>query len=331
MSERNPCQSCSAPAALAICSRCTEELKANLTSLYRGPEVNGRNTAGLIDALTDVVLKQTRMSEGNGHRQKGDERPDPFEPDTEKGKQTAQGRAAILLISANNTLSTIVRDLCESRGIDVMRAFRVVPHGFVGPLMPGWSRAQRAWEPSMVEMVEWLVAAVHAIACDESAGQWYADIDRLVRSIERAVDRPVRYELLGMCATQLEGNKPCDTALMAREDAIEVRCPKCRTVRRCDIVRRMGQSEARKALITWPKLLETNRGQPDGWRVSERTLRDWKASGVLRVRGYLRPSGRHGIHKRNDDDVQLFAWVDVEQLRSQGVPKGHRKRAKAGK
>ncbi|MCG7596341.1 hypothetical protein [Mycobacterium sp. PSTR-4-N] len=308
MSERNPCQSCSAPASLAICNRCIEELKANLTCLYRDPKGRDGNTSGLLDALSDVALKKTRMTDGgSGHLKKGDERPDPFEPDTEKGKQTAQGRAATLLITANNTLSTIVRDLCESRGI-------VTPAG----LLP-------------TRMAEWLAAAVHAIACDESAGQWYADIDRLVRSIERAVDRPVRYELLGLCATQLEGNKACDTALMAREDAIEVRCPNCRTVRRCDIVRRMGQSEARKALIAWPKLLETNRGQPDGWRVSERTLRDWKATGVLRVRGYLRPSGRHGIHRRSDDDVELFAWVDVEQLRSRGVPKGHRKRAKAGK
>ena len=53
------CDSCTAPATLAICSRCTEELKAQLHALAHGPKVNGHTTAGLLDACEDVVLRRT--------------------------------------------------------------------------------------------------------------------------------------------------------------------------------------------------------------------------------------------------------------------------------
>ena len=78
------CDSCTAPATLAICSRCTEELKAQLHALAHGPKVNGHTTAGLLDACEDVVLRRTRLSTGGGHRKKGDEQPAPFAPDEER-------------------------------------------------------------------------------------------------------------------------------------------------------------------------------------------------------------------------------------------------------
>lgn len=342
MPEQQACQFCSSRATLFLCPRCVTELKAQLHSLAHGPEVNGKPTPGLLDALADVELKRTRLGGGGGHRKRGDEMSIPFLPDATKqvkDKQTGdlvevtvespQGWAATLLNQARTILSTIVRDVCETRGIDVMRAFRVVPADFTGPLMPGWKRAPRCWHPTSAEMARWLTGAVHALACDKSAGQWRAEIDGLVRSIERGADRPVRIELLGFCITQLD-NGTCDTALRAPEAAIEVQCRKCRTVRRCDTVRNMAQSDARRALITWRQVLDTNRMQPDGWRVHDRTLRDWKATGVLKIRGYLRPDGGHGIHRRSDDDEPLYKWADIEQLRTRRVPRGERKRTRAG-
>lgn len=345
MTDRNPCQSCSAPTTLFLCLRCQSEMRAQLHSLAHGPEVNGKPTAGLLDALADVELKMVRMGTGSGHRKKGDEMPVPFIPDASKrvrdkltGEESevtvasAQGWAITLLTNARNTLTTIVRDLCESRGIDVMRAFRVVPADLVGPLMPGWKRALRGWDPTTSEMATWLASAVHAIACDESAGVWRADIDSLVRQIQRAIDRPVKIEMLGLCSTQIgEGRQTCDTMLRAPEDAIEVRCRKCRTTRRCDTVRAQGQSDAKRALITWEQVVETNRQQPDGWRVPDRTLRDWKSTGALSPREFQRLDGKnHGLHRRHADEEPLFAWSDVERLRS--APKGrHRKRMRAGR
>lgn len=333
MTNRHPCQACTAPATLFLCARCIEEMRAQLQSLARGPEVNGHATAGLLDALVDVELKQTRLGGGSGHRKKGDEMPVPFLPDTGRVDKSGhsipspQGWAAILIANARNTLTTIARDLCDSRGIDVMRAFRVVPDGFVGPLMPGWSRARGPWDPTTAEVAIWLADAVNAMACDESAGQWRAEVDSLVRQIQRTVDRPVKIELLGFCITQV-GNGTCDTALRAPEDAIEVRCRKCRTTRRCDTVRAQGQSDARRALIPWEKVLETNKTQPEGWRINERTLRDWRSTGVLKPH-FLRPDGSHGLYRRSADDVAVYKWNDVEQLRTHGVRRGDRKRTRA--
>lgn len=343
---QNQCQSCSATTDLYICPRCVEELRAQLRSLAHGPEVNGRPTAGLLDNLADVVLKLTKLNANGGHRKKGDELPVPYLPDVGKmvkdkktGEETdepvlsPQGRASQLLTQARNTLGTQVRDLCEHRGIDVMRAFRVVPADMVGPLMPGWRRAPISpWVVSMPEAADWLALHVHAMACDDSAGQWRAEIDVLVRAIKRTIDRPVRYELLGLCITQVDGSRTCDAALRAPEDAIEVRCPKCRTVRRCDTVRAQGQSDAKRTLITWEQVLETNKLQPDGWRVHERTLRDWRATGIIPIRGYLGPDGTNWIHRHSEDDQPLYKWGDVEQRRSQKrIPRGERKRTRAGR
>ncbi|UJL29942.1 hypothetical protein HZU38_05425 [Mycolicibacterium vanbaalenii] len=126
-----------------------------------------RRTPGLLDALTDVVLKRTRMGGGGGHRKKGDELPAPFEPDTERGKQTAQGRADQLLVAARNSLSTIVRDLCETRG--------------------GQPRGLGDAEPA--DMAIWLAKHVHTIACDEAAGA-VVGRDRHARARHRAGNRP---------------------------------------------------------------------------------------------------------------------------------------------
>lgn len=324
------CQSCTAPSADAfLCRECVTTLRANLARLAQGPYIPAtkgrtasggnwhveRRTPGLLDNLADVVLKRTRLGGSGGHRKRGDEMPVPFIPDEEKldkdgrVKLSQQGRAAELLTAARNSLSTIVRDMCESRGGQPKLA-----------------------DADPAQMAAWLAEHTHALACDESAGQWWSEIDALVRRVERIVDRPVRYELLGVCFTQLDNGKTCDTALRAPEGAIEVRCPKCRTVRRCDIVRRNGQSDARRALITWAQVLEINKRQPEGWRVHERTLRDWRTTGVIRVHQYLRPGGGHGIHRRSDADVPLYKWGDIEQLRSQKrLPRGERKRTRAGR
>lgn len=310
-------------------------MRAQLQSLAYGPERNGHSGIGLLEALEDVELKRSKLSTGGGHRQKGDERPDPFIPDIDKMKDgrpvpSPQGRAATLIVQARNTLTTIARDLCESRGIDQMRAFRVVPYDFAGPLMPGWRRSlSRSWNPSSAEVAQWLAGAVHAIACDESAGQWRAEIDVLVREIQRVIDRPVKIELMGFCVTQV-GNGTCDTALRAPEDAIEVRCRKCRTTRRCDTVKAQGQSDARRALITWDQVLETNRQQPDGWRVPDRTLRHWRSEGSLQIREFMRPDGSHGSHRRSEADLPLYRWSDVEQLRTR-VGKRERKRTRVAR
>ena len=304
------CLGCTAPAALFLCARCQTELRAQLHDLAHGPKVNGHTTAGLLDACEDVVLRRTRLSTGGGHRKKGDEQPAPFAPDEERLDKdgqvipSRQEKAARLLTSARNTLSTNIRDLCETRGVECPEI------------------------PDVGDMALWLAGNIHAIACDESAGRIRAEVDTLVRSIKTVVDKPIAIQRLGYCPTELDGQQ-CRTLLSAREDAIEVYCPKCRTTRSCDRMRAITAAEARRTYITWEQVLEANKefGALEGRdrRVNERTLQNWRATGALKPRGYLRPSGRRGNHRRSDEDEPLYSWPDVEELRANPVGTARRK------
>lgn len=310
MSTNSQCASCTAPAALFLCARCQTELRAQLHALAHGPKVNGHSTAGLLDACEDVVLRRTRLSTGGGHRKKGDEQPAPFAPDEERLDKdgrvipSRQEKAARLLTSARNTLSTTIRDLCETRGVECPEI------------------------PDAGDMALWLAGNIHAIACDESAGKVRAEVDSLVRSIKTVVDKPIAIQRLGYCPTELDGQQ-CRTLLSAREDAIEVYCPKCRTTRSCDRMRAITAAEARRTYITWEQVLEANKefGALEGRdrRVNERTLQNWRATGALKPRGYLRPSGRRGNHRRSDEDEPLYSWPDVEELRANPVGTARRK------
>ena len=304
------CLGCTAPAALFLCARCQTELRAQLHDLAHGPKVNGHTTAGLLDACEDVVLRRTRLSTGGGHRKKGDEQPAPFAPDEERLDKdgrvipSRQEKAARLLTSARNTLSTTIRDLCEARGVECPEI------------------------PDVGDMALWLAGNIHAIACDESAGKVRAEVDSLVRSIKTVVDKPIAIQRLGYCPTELDGQQ-CRTLLSAREDAIEVYCPKCRTTRSCDRMRAITAAEARRTYITWDQVLEANKefGALEGRerRINERTLQNWRATGALKPRGYLRPSGRRGNHRRSEEDEPLYSWPDVEELRANPVGTARRK------
>jgi hypothetical protein len=275
-----------------------------------------RRTPGLLENLTDVVLKRTRLRTGSGHRKRGDELPAPYEPDIDKTDRdgrpilTAQGRADMLLMKARNSLSTIIRDLCEHRGLPTPRI------------------------PETAQMADWLAVETHAIACDESAGTWFDEIDSLVHNIERAVDRPVGRKWLGGCPTWDDDKRAaCGTQLYAAEDALEVYCRVCRATHSCSRLKLLQQNDLERERLTWDRLLTANKMQPDGFRVPLRTLQKWRQDGSLKPRGWLRPDGGHGITKRNADDEPLYLWSDVRKLRERKPQKAatgasaHRKAA----
>lgn len=287
------CQVCTAPSHHAfLCNPHIAELRAHLAKLSTGPVVNGRASQGLLDDLADVALKRTRMGEGGGHRKKGDERPDPFEPDTEKSRQTPQGRASTLLTNARNYLGTIVRDMCESRGVEAPEL------------------------ATTVSMAAWLARNVQSISLDESAGQWWVDIDSIARQAESIVDRPTRRVWLGECPTWNEGTrKVCGVNLWAPEDAVETRCHRCKATHDPKRLRLLLFSDLERTKVTWEKILQANRSQPADRRVPERTLQSWrtgkdKKPPRLLVRGY------------REDGVELYLWPDVRRLRDERPQKG---------
>lgn len=301
----NKCEICSARARLFVCKDCSAKLHDKLTRLAHGPTVRGRITQGLLADLADVVLKRTRLGTGSGHRKKGDELPVLYLPDGTrrvKDKETGemvdttilspQGRAGQLLGSARNSLTTIIRDLCEHRGLQ-------------SPALD-----------ELAAMADWLAGHTHAIACDPAAKVWYVEIDALVVNIERTVDRPVKRTWLIDCPTWDDAvGKACGTPLFATEDAIEVYCRTCRTTHSCSRMKLLRQSDLERERLTWDWLLKANNLQDVGFRVPLRTLQKWRQDGSLKPRGWLRPDGGRGDDEHTEDDEPLYLWSDVRKLR----------------
>lgn len=329
------CQSCTAPAELWICPQCITELRADLLSLAIGPEVAGKPTAGLLDALHDVVTKQTATGGSGGHRKRGDDMPDPFEPHTAKSqladpskplsaksewtKPTRQGQASDLLHAARNTLTTIVRDLLGKRKISPDKAFQVVsPKDFVGPLLPGWRRVPSGWQPTTAEVARWLATHAHALACDEAAGRWKREVDALVAGIKKVIDRPPTPRFCGPCIHYVEHNRHCGRLLYARRDAIEVTCRTCRTTHNIEHLSRYLENRADIMRFTSAEILiiMNTLGSP----LPERTWYRWRTDGRVKIRGWKRPDnadgtrGAMGLHQRSEDDQPLYRLAEVRKV-----------------
>lgn len=295
------CQSCTAPSTLWICPRCVEEFAATLRSLAHGPQVAGRSTEGLLDALNDVVTRQTCLGGGSGHRKRGDEISAPFEGDTITGGQTSQGKASVLLNEARNALTTIVRDVCETRAVEVPRL-------------------------SIEQMAVWLAAHVHSLACDESAGQWKRDIDGLVRKIERAVDRPRAPKFCGQCDKMIE-RKICGLMLYARRDAIEVTCsnPVCKTTHNVEALYNRWVNHVDYQILPRETIIGNQRaanpelhntgimGALDEF-VHWQKFNRWIREGQLKPVRYQRANGRRGFFRHGADDIPEYRVGDVRQV-----------------
>lgn len=333
----NQCQSCTAPAELWICAQCVTSLKADLETLAKGPLVTSesgieRRTQGLLADLEDVVTRQTQMGTSGGHRKRGDELCDPFEPDAadstaEKVKRTRQGQASDLLREARNTLTTIVRDLCETRGVDISRTFRVVNRTFIGPLPPGWRRASGDWRPAPPELANWLAVHVHSLACDESAGIWKLEVDGLVRKIEKVIDRPPAPRFCGQCDTKID-RKICGLMLYARREAIEVTCPNpaCRTTHNIEALYNRWRNAIDYQIVSRDEMIGNQRAaNPElhntgimgalDEEVRWQTFNRWIRDGHLRPVRYLRPNGRRGFFRHGPEDEPEYRVGDVRRVR----------------
>lgn len=344
------CQSCTAPAELYLCPRCVTELRETLLSLVRGPQAAGRPTDGLLDALNDVVIRQTCMGGGGGHRKRGDEMPDPFEPHTENSaakedgrwtKLAKQGQASELLNEVQGKLGTIVRDMLETRKVSVLVAFQAIDNkDFIGPLLPGWRRVPGDWRPTLPDIARWLARHVQALACDEGAGVWKRDIDGLVRRIKQVIDRPPAPRFCGQCDKKID-QKICGLMLYARRDAIEVTCSQCHTTHNIEALYNRWLNSIDYQIATREEIIGNQRASnPDLYNtgimgaleefVHWRTFARWASDRHVKPVRYLRPNGRRGFFRQSDDDIAEYRVGDVRRVRrkmEQLNPVG--KRAKA--
>lgn len=324
------CTACHGAAQLFLCRQCQTQLADTLLSLL--PTVdNGRPQPGLIEHLEDVELRRTRLG-GGAPRNRADGSPALYQPDTdtsthEKPRRTRQARASDELAALRNSLTTWVRHVCETRGVDFMPAHSV-GHAFIGPLLPGWRRLARDYSPETAELAAWLAARTDAIALDEAAGEMFADITEHHATIMRLIDKPLGRKFLGKCPTWNDrARRTCGRELEAREDAIEITCPRCRQTHNCNRLQYLMSTDRAREKYTVRQILALNRDLPEEYRVSERTLRRWRQPWKgrpprLKPRGWIRPDGSHGINQRNPDDEPLYLYADIERLRGEGQKAG---------
>jgi hypothetical protein len=238
-----------------------------------------------------------------------------YVPSAKQAKMRAQflaagrvnSRASRLLDRIQNSLSTIVRDLCESRGLD---------------LPPSVATGSRTGVAACTGMARWLSGQLSAISASEGAGQTFNEIHRFVGDdkrdgeIVRLINRPVPMRVLGKCPTWIEGKQAiCGTELSCRQDVVEVYCRACRHTHNPDRLQLLLMKDLERKKITIKKILEVNRIQPEEYRIPESTLRDWRRDSKLKPRGYRRPDGREVITRHSADDVPLYLWADVQKLR----------------
>lgn len=134
------------------------------------------------------------------------------------------------------------------------------------------------------DLAVFLARQIPAIACDEAAGELYADVARAVADIERMINRPIPDQFCGTCTTMVD-RQPCDLALYAPRDAIEVHCPKCKITHNIDALFEQTLSNSGDKSFTISELHRTILPAVREY-VAPRTLQHWAARGRLVPTGY---------------------------------------------
>jgi hypothetical protein len=152
---------------------------------------------------------------------------------------------------------------------------------------------------------KWLATNVSAIAADESAGEFYGEIEHCIEEIERCINRPVPDRFLGPCPALLSdnyGERICKVDLTAGPAEDHVQCPSCKTTHRVGelIDQRMRDADAMSFTLSelFRTILPINREY-----VPLRTLQHWV------TRGRLVPTGFDA------DGEPRFLLADVRELR----------------
>lgn len=171
-------------------------------------------------------------------------------------------------------------------------------------------------------LARWLARHVTAIASDPGAEICLREIAEITRDIEHRVDKPRVQRLCGRCpavVTVGNGERVCNTRLVAPRDDGSVQCPACKTTHEVNALWENQRMEVDGHSFTVAELHElvmpTMRVV-----VAESTLRHWIATSRLLPTGYT-----------SDGDPR-FLFADVKDLaaaKPQKEPTGaaaHRRR-----
>lgn len=303
------CRRCARKCELFICSTCADNLRLQL-----------RDLPWWLDRLMESVVGQVKLSDGGRGSSRrnvlhGDDSlashiekfPNENEVDLRKARRQRERVAlrnalAIGRVNArasdeydriNNMLGTWIRDICETRGVEVPRL------------------------NTSSAMALWLAKNVSAIAAQESAAECCDDVAVIIKQVERIVNRPTPPRAIGPCITDpapdeiLEKRREsgdlstrCNLELTAAHKAKSVTCPQCK-ITHADVeavvdqnISEMGEMNMTIRMlvdVVLPRLNET---------VPQRTLEQWIKRGWLTVRGH----DEHG--------AQMVRLNDVRDLRA---------------
>lgn len=294
------CQRCGARSQMFLCAKCERLTRDLLMEL-----------PWWLDRLTEAAVGQTRMGDNAGRKSARRKDLDgeaelasciellPNEDDLDKARKAREkaalahalaaggvnAKASELLGEIADSLRYWIKVLCDARGqhYQAVQAPNAISHG--------------------AKEAIWLAMYVGAISASEDAADILGDIETHHDDIVRVVNRPVRIVYFGRCPTWIEDdNRACGVPLRTPDDSVEVYCPRCRRTHNCNRLLLERMDEAERAHLTFDQILRINLDQPPDWQISPRTLRNWKATGMLRPRSH------------NADGVALYAWGDVKRL-----------------
>jgi hypothetical protein len=217
---------------------------------------NGYRGGGFIEWLQDEALGNTRKGESARRS-------------TEKGSPMMHNEhASTLLTQLHAMLTTWVSHLC---GTEVSTTSTTTAAAI------------------------WLANNIPTIACNEAAGEIFAQVRKAIDDIERMINRPIPPRFLGPCPIWVSASHDkkcqkihphaCTTALIAKVGLTEVTCPQCHTVH--DVERLLEQqlrdTDDKSFTMSelWKLILPVMR-----LYVPLRTLQHWAARGQMIPTGY---------------------------------------------
>ena len=263
------CRNCRRETELFLCQLCAKELGALLNDL-----------PWLLDQLEITVIRQDKLSTGVIGR--SSDNPSPINVGAMELSRNLRGQ-----------LGTILRDLCEMRGVE-----------------PGAA----AWSNST--MAEWLGRNLAAISCSPDAGLIYREIRGGTESSLAAINRISRM-YCGPCTTVVSHNAQgedieCGVDLYAdRDNPIDIRCLKCNTW--INPREQLMVHVKRRDLMSEKELIDAMRavGEP----VTEALLDQWLRTNKLTVRGYMH-RGRILAKPFSRRDFRIFSLSQARELRA---------------
>lgn len=354
------CLACGRVDQLWLCARCTQDLAATL-----------RKLPGLLVHLAESATGQTRLGgDGGRHTRSG---PRMLHGDdsalakctcghkwheaecVECGCQAYDGvpnpaalqrsllaiggvnaQASQLQTVIRNSLSTIVRDLCETRGLTVLwdQGVTAPTQLVIKGIADGWLDAYPPLNgPTSADFARWLARHVDAIAADESAGVWFREIDGHTKAIEKILDRPEPLRFAGPCQAMIVDEKThrereCGTRLLAKREATRVTCPQCKAEHDIERIVNRLLANVEHWRFTREELIGDRGGAWTGIMglleepVSKTAFHRWikgdkKRKPVLAASGYRRPNGQMGISRRSTEDEPVYRLSAVRKLRVQ--------------